>query len=133
MSEDWQRENIRIRRQPITGSREALVMNTAIAFYGSKFNQTVALMLVDLLEPLHIAVTTGSETQVQDAIARSLDEIRGWHREALNQCRDYGHRSAHRAELTDNLPADGAVDQHEVESLNGTGTVEKVSHDEQRD
>lgn len=127
------RANIRIRRQPIAGSREALVMNTAIDFYGAKFSQTVSLMLVDLLEPLHIAVTTGSEAEVQDAIVRSLNEIRGWHREALNQCRDYGYSPASRVELADNFSVDGAVDRHDPESLNGTGTVEEVSHDEQRD
>ncbi|NJM68377.1 MAG: hypothetical protein HC851_23290 [Acaryochloris sp. RU_4_1] len=88
MSDARQRENIRIRRQPLIGSREAEVMNTARAFYGGKFSEKAGLMLVDLLEPLHVAATTRSEQQVQDAIARSLDEIRGWHREALNQCQD---------------------------------------------
>lgn len=91
MSEDWQRENIRIRRQPITRSREALVITTARSFYGGKFNEKAGLVLVDVLEPLHVAITTGSVQEVQAAIDQSLDEIRGWHREALNQCKRNGY------------------------------------------
>lgn len=88
------RTNIRIRRQPIVGSREALVMKSARAFYGGKFSEKAGLVLVDVFEPLHIAMTTGSEQEVKNAIAHSLDEIRGWHREALNQCQKNGYVSA---------------------------------------
>lgn len=94
MASNRQRENIRIRRQPLVGSREALVINTARDFYGVKFSEKAGLVLVDALEPLHVAVATGSKKDVQDAIARSLDEIRDLHREALNQCRDYGYSPA---------------------------------------
>lgn len=94
MSDVQQRMNIRIRRQPLIGSKEALVMNSAKAFYGGKFSEKVGLALVDLLEPLHVAITSGSEQEVQAAISQSLREIRGWHREALNQCQENGYRSS---------------------------------------
>ncbi|NJM68636.1 MAG: hypothetical protein HC851_24730 [Acaryochloris sp. RU_4_1] len=127
------RTNIVIRRQPFKGSTEAQVLTTAKTFYGSKFNDKVGLALVDVLEPLHIAITTGSERKVKAAISRSLAEIQDWHKLALNQCRDYRYISAQQAGLTNHLPDDRAVDLHELESLNGTGMVEEVSNDKKRD
>lgn len=88
------RANFLIRHQPINGTTEAQVMATAKDHYGKKFNEKMVLELVDLFKPLHVAITTGSEQEVQAAIANSLDEIHNLHRYALNQCTKNGYVSS---------------------------------------
>ncbi|ABW32956.1 hypothetical protein [Acaryochloris marina] len=88
------RTNIIIRCQPISGSKQELIIKSARSFYGSKFKKTVELALVDLFEPIHIAIEGGSAADIQNAIESSAHEIRDLHREALNQCQKNGYVSA---------------------------------------
>lgn len=79
------RSKISITRQPQPGSLEDQVLTTMKEHYGGKFNEKAMLAIVDVFMPLHVACSGGDERSVQDAIAKSNDELRGWHREALNQ------------------------------------------------
>lgn len=79
------RNKISITRQPQPGSLEDQLLTTLREHYGGKFNEKAMLALMDVFMPLHVACNGGDERSIQDAIAKSNDEIRGWHREALNQ------------------------------------------------
>ncbi len=106
-----------IRCQPIAGSKEEQIINSARNFYGSKFKKTVELALVDLFEPLHIAIQGGSEVDIQDAITSSVHEIRDLHRQALNQCQKNGYCPASQVVqntgLADSLPRNSDPNEEE--------------------
>lgn len=113
------RTNIIIRCQPISGSKQEQIINSAKSFYGSKFKKTVELALVDLFEPIHIAIEGGSEADIQNAIEYSTHEIRDLHREALNQCHKNGYVSASQV-VQDPKPDDPSLkifdpDEDEIE------------------
>lgn len=50
-------------------------MSTAKSFYGSRFKSKVELALIDLFEPLYVAIQGGSGQDVQAAISHSCREI----------------------------------------------------------
>lgn len=87
------KKNMMIRLQSSAGSREEKIMNTAKSFYGARFKSKVELALIDLLEPLYVALQGGSQQEVQAAISHSCREIRDLHRQALNQCPENGYSS----------------------------------------
>ncbi|NJM68637.1 MAG: hypothetical protein HC851_24735 [Acaryochloris sp. RU_4_1] len=80
-----------LRFQSISDSREAQIIDCAKGFYGSRFKNKAELALVDLFEPLYVAVNGGSEQDIQVAIDRCFGEIRDLHRQALNQCQNRGY------------------------------------------
>lgn len=102
------RTNIIIRCQPISGSKQERIINSARSFYGSKFKKTVELALVDLFEPIHIAIQGGSAADIQNAIDCSAHEIRDLHRAALNQCKKNGYVSASQV-VQDPIPDDPSL------------------------
>lgn len=114
MSNGTKRINTILRFQSNFDSREAKIMDCAKAFYGSRLKSKAELALVDLFEPLYVALNGGSETDIQGAIDHCLGEIRDLHREALNQCRNYGYSPASQvgqnAEPADLPPRDYALD-----------------------
>ncbi|NJM68376.1 MAG: hypothetical protein HC851_23285 [Acaryochloris sp. RU_4_1] len=110
--------NIVIRFQCLPGSREAQIMDSAKSFYGSKLTSKAHLALVDLFEPLYVAMNGGTEQEVQDAIARSLHEIRDLHRQALNQCQNSGYSSSGPRTAIENTPVDPTPG---INELNGRG------------
>lgn len=107
------KNNTIIRCQSVPGSRQDQIINAAKSFYGARFKSTVELALIDLFEPLHVALKGGSEQEVQAAITRSSQEIRDLHREALNQCRDYGY-SLSAPDPTVETPLNGDTPEHDV-------------------
>jgi hypothetical protein len=94
MSNETRKKNTVLRFQSNFDSREAKIMDCAKDFYGSRLKAKAELALVDLFEPLYVALNGGSETDIQGAIDHCLSGIKDLHREALNQCRNYGYSPA---------------------------------------
>lgn len=94
-------------------------MNTAKSFYGSRFKSKVELTLIDLFEPLYVAIQGGRGQDVQAAISHSCREIRDLHRQALNQCQENGYISTDLRVMVDNASAD---------RFSGIDSLEKSEH-----
>lgn len=94
-------------------------MNTAKSFYGSRFRSKVELALIDLFEPLYVAIQGGGGQDVQAAISQSCREIRDLHRQALNQCQENGYISSDLRVTVDNACAD---------RVSGIDSLEKSEH-----
>lgn len=84
-----ERANFVIRRQPIKGSREDIVLSAAKGFYGKQFTEKVSLRLIELFEPLVVIADGGSDQDIIGAIELAEANIKDYFQQLKNQSAGY--------------------------------------------
>lgn len=84
-----ERVNIVIRRQPVKGSREEIVLSAAKDFYDKQFPQKAALRLIEIFEPLVVIANGGSDQEICQAVAIAETNIKDYFQQLKNQLPGY--------------------------------------------
>lgn len=84
-----ERANFVIRRQPLKGSREEIVLSAVKAFYGKEYPEKVSLRLIDIFEPLAVMANGGNEQDIFRAIELSEMNIKDYFQQLRNQMPGY--------------------------------------------
>ncbi|BDM83588.1 hypothetical protein [Acaryochloris marina] len=84
-----ERVNIVIRRQPVKGSREEIVLSAAKAFYDKQFPQKAALRLIEIFEPLVVIANGGNDQEICQAVAIAETNIKDYFQQLKNQLPGY--------------------------------------------
>lgn len=84
-----ERANFVIRRQPLKGSREEMVLSAIKAFYGKQYPEKVSLRLIDIFEPLAMIANGGNEQDIVRAIELAEMNIKDYFQQLRNQIPGY--------------------------------------------
>lgn len=84
-----ERVNIVIRRQPVKGSREEIVLSAAKDFYDKQFPQKAVLRLIEIFEPLVVISNGGNEQEICQAVAIAETNIKDYFQQLKNQLPGY--------------------------------------------
>lgn len=120
-----ERSSFIIRRQPVKGSREEVVLSAAKGFYGRQFQEKVSLRLTEIFEPLVAIANGANEQDICRAIILAETNVKDYFQQLKNQIPGYisasnppAHDSVEpKSNLRNPIPSDTDNPQEQEEQL----------------